>query len=69
MSFILSTLLRATSDRQAPARALWVRPALAVALLLSAPLAQAACDPSISCCAGAPSTGSPCGGAGVATLG
>ncbi len=69
MSFILSTLLRATSDRQAPARALWVRPALAVALLLSAPLAQAACDPSVSCCAGAPAAGSPCGGAGVATLG
>ncbi|QRR33052.1 RHS repeat-associated core domain-containing protein [Hydrogenophaga sp. YM1] len=69
MSFILSTLLRAKSDRRAPARALWVRPTLAVALLLSAPLAQATCDPSVSCCAGAPSTGSPCGGAGVATLG
>ncbi|WP_147326297.1 hypothetical protein, partial [Hydrogenophaga borbori] len=43
---------------------------LALVLLLGQlPTAQAACDPSISCCAGAPSTGSPCGGAGVATLG
>lgn len=43
---------------------------LALVLLLGQlPTAQAACDPSVSCCAGAPAAGSPCGGAGVATLG